>query len=295
MLIEVQALCHTYAIGTPLAHRALNNISLQIAPGEKLGVVGHTGSGKSTLVQHIAGLLNPTSGRVLLDGVPAHERSSAARAQRRHIGVAFQYPEEQIFERTVFREIAFGPRNLGLQQEELAARVDWALGLVGLDPLYLLDRSPFALSGGERRRVALASVLASRPTVLILDEPTAGLDPRGRAELLERVAAWPAQHELTLLFVSHDLSALATVADRVIVLLDGEIQADGRTNAVLSDAESLSAAGLRPPSPATLLRRLRSTGWPVRTDELTVPGAAAEILRAWSRSRTSTRLSRGGS
>ncbi len=283
VLIEVQTLSHTYATGTPLARTALRDVTLRITPSERVGVAGHTGSGKSTLMQHLAGLLKPTSGRVLLDGVPAHERSTAARSRRHRIGIAFQYPEEQIFEQTVFAEIAFGPRNMGLRQGELAARVDWALKLVGLDPLPMLDRSPFTLSGGERRRVALASVLAMRPEVLILDEPTAGLDPRGREELLERITAWPEDRKLTLIVVSHDLAALATMVERVIVLQAGRVEADGAARSVLSNAAILSSAGLRPPPPVALLSALRQTGWLVPTDRLTSGEATAEIAREWWR------------
>jgi energy-coupling factor transport system ATP-binding protein len=280
VLIQIENLVHTYAPGTPLARTALRDVSLEIGPGERVGVVGRTGSGKSTLVQHLAGLLKPTAGRVWLDGVAAHERTAAARAQRRRIGLAFQYPEDQIFERTVWREVAFGPRNLGLKDTEIAARVRWALEMVGLNPAEVESRVPFTLSGGEMRRVALAGILAMRPEVLILDEPTAGLDPQGRRELLTRVRAWQQETALTLILVSHNLEDLARAVERVTLLHEGRVIADGPVRRVLSDGELLRAAGLDVPLPVALLQALRESGWPVRTDRLLPEEAVAEIARS---------------
>jgi energy-coupling factor transport system ATP-binding protein len=278
VLIQVENLAHTYAPGTPLAHAALRGVSLQIAPGERVGIVGRTGSGKSTLVQHLAGLLKPTSGQVLLDGVAAHARSSAARWRK--LALAFQYPEHQIFEHTVLREVAFGPRHLGLGKDEIAGRVSWALEMVGLDAEAMGARVPFTLSGGEMRRVALASALAMRPEVLILDEPTAGLDPQGRRELLGRVARWQEEIGLTLLLVSHDLDELARVVERVVLLDGGQVAADGPVRQVLSDGDLLRAAGLDVPQPVALLQALRDAGWDVRTDRLLLQEAVAEIVQA---------------
>lgn len=288
MLIEVQSLSHTYAAGTPLAHKALSDVNLQITPGERVAVIGHTGSGKSTLMQHLAGLLKPTSGRVLLEGVPAHAGSAEARARRRCIGIAFQYPEEQIFEQTVFSEVAFGPRNLGLKHEALAGRVHWALELAGLEPLRMMNRSPFTLSGGERRRVALAGVLAMRPRVLILDEPTAGLDPRGRRELLGHIKAWSDERPLTLIVVSHDLEAVGRLTSRVVVMRAGKVDADGPTGSVLTDPGILSTAGLKLPPSVALMTGLHQSGWPVRVDRLTPAEAAAEIVRVWAGDQSAT-------
>jgi energy-coupling factor transport system ATP-binding protein len=278
VLIQVENLVHVYGSGTPLAREALRGVSLEIGPGERVGVVGRTGSGKSTLVQHLAGLLRPTSGRVLLDGAAAHARSSAA--LRRRIAIAFQYPEHQIFERTVLREVAFGPRNLGLGKDEVAARVAWALEMVGLDSEEMGERVPFTLSGGEVRRVALAGVLAMRPEVLILDEPTAGLDPQGRRELLEQMRRWQEEVGMTLILVSHDLDELARVVERVVLLDDGRAAADGSARRVLSDGPLLRAAGLDVPQPVALLHMLREAGWDVRADRLLPEEAAAEIARA---------------
>jgi energy-coupling factor transport system ATP-binding protein len=279
VLIRVENLSHTYVPGTPLARVALHEVSLQVGPGERVGVVGRTGSGKSTLVQHIAGLLTPAEGQVLIDGVAVHERTTAARAARRRVGLAFQYPEDQIFEQTVFREVAFGPRNIGLNKAEVAERVRWALEMVELDPV-MESRSPFTLSGGEMRRAALASILAMRPEALILDEPTAGLDPSGRRELLARVRAWQVETKATLILVSHNLDELARVVERVIVLDGGRLVADGPTRQVLSDSTLLSAAGLDVPQSVTLLRALREAGWDVRTDRLLPEEAVEEIVRA---------------
>jgi energy-coupling factor transport system ATP-binding protein len=277
MLIQVENLVHVYGSGTPLAHAALRGVSLEIGPGERVGIVGRTGSGKSTLVQHLAGLLKPTSGRVLLDGIVAHARSSAT--QRRKIAIAFQYPEHQIFEHTVLREVAFGPRNLGLGKDEIAARVAWALEMVGLDIEEMGERVPFTLSGGEMRRVALASALAMRPEVLILDEPTAGLDPQGRRELLAQVRRWQEEVGMMLILVSHDLDELARVVERVVLLDDGQVAADGPARQVLSDGPLLYAAGLDVPQPVALLQVLREAGWDVRIDRLLSQEAVAEIAR----------------
>jgi energy-coupling factor transport system ATP-binding protein len=198
MLIQVENLTHVYAPRTPFERVALRQVNLQIAAGQRVGILGPTGSGKSTLAQHLAGLLKPTAGRVLLDGVPAH---TAPRDHRLQVGIAFQYPEDQIFQQTVFREVAFGPRNLGLDETEVTARVRWALDMVGLDP-EMNQRMPFTLSGGEMRRVALAGILALRPQVLILDEPTAGQDPQSRRALLARILAWQQETGLTLIIIS---------------------------------------------------------------------------------------------
>ncbi|MFN3763311.1 MAG: energy-coupling factor transporter ATPase [Anaerolineae bacterium] len=279
MHIRVESLTHIYARGTPAERVALRGIHLEIGPGERVGITGPTGSGKSTLVQHIAGLLTPAAGQVLLDGVPAHARTPEARARRRQIGLAFQFPEAQMFEVTVFREVAFGPRHLGLGADEIAARVRWALEMVGLDPDAFADRVPFALSGGEMRRVALAGILALKPRVLILDEPTAGLDPRGRADILARLRAWQAQTGATLILVSHHLDEMAGLVDRVVLLADGQVVADGPTGHILGDGDGLRSVGLSPPPGVALLEALRAAGWPVRTDALDVEEVVAEIVR----------------
>jgi energy-coupling factor transport system ATP-binding protein len=281
VLIQVEGLQYTYSPGTPLARTALQGIDLAIEPGERVGLLGPTGSGKSTLVQLLTGLIAPTAGRVLLDGVAAQARTADGQARRRQVGLAFQYPEAQIFERTVFREVACGPRNLGLSEAQATDRVNWAMEMVGLDPAAMAGRVPFTLSGGEMRRVALAGVLAMRPEVLILDEPTAGLDPRGRRELLARVRDWQAETGLTLILISHSLDDLARLAERVIVLAEGQVAADGPTRQVLSDGRLLRTAGLPPPQPVALLEALQAAGWAVRTDRLLIEEVVPEIGQAW--------------
>jgi energy-coupling factor transport system ATP-binding protein len=279
VLIQVEDLSHVYAPRTPLERRALRAVNLEIGPGERVGVLGPTGSGKSTLVQIMAGLLEPTGGQVSLDGVAAHARTPQARAQRRRVGLAFQYPEDQIFERTVFREVAFGPGNLGLDETAVAARVRWALEMVGLDLAAMQERVPFSLSGGEMRRVALAGILSLRPEVLILDEPTAGLDPQGRRDLLGRIGAWQEETGMTLVLVSHDLGQIARTVERVVVLAGGRVVADGPARRTLSDRDLLHEAGLDVPQPVALLQALGKAGWPVLTDRLLPEEAAAEIAR----------------
>jgi energy-coupling factor transport system ATP-binding protein len=278
MRIQVEDLTHVYAPGTFFERVALRQVNLQIAAGERVGILGPTGSGKSTLAQHLAGLLKPTAGRVLLDGVPVH---SAPQDHRLQVGIAFQYPEDQIFEQTVFREVAFGPRNLGLDEAEVTARVRWALEMVDLNPETKSQRMPFTLSGGEMRRVALAGILAMRPRVLILDEPTAGQDPQSRRGLLARILAWQEETGLTLVIVSHALEELGQAVERLVVLKEGQVVTDGPTRHILSDVPLLNAIGLDVPEPVKLLRALRHRGRKVRTDLLSAAEAATEIAHVW--------------
>ncbi len=280
MRLEAHIQQHTYATGTPLEHTALAGIRLSIAPGERVGILGPTGSGKSTLVQILAGLLEPTAGQVTLDRVSAYSRSKAARSVRRCVGLVLQYPEDQIFARTVLDEVAFGPRNLGLDQDEVTSRTRWALETVGIDPDSFGSRSPLALSGGEMRRIALASILSMQPRILILDEPTAGLDPRGRRELVARICRWQEEQNQTLILVSHNLADLARAVDRILLLHKGNIAADDSTDRILSDSRLLSSVGLEAPAPVELLEALQQRGWPVHTDRITPLAAADEIVRA---------------
>ena len=278
MLIQVEDLTHVYAPGTPFEQVALRQVNLQIAAGERVGILGPTGSGKSTLAQHLAGLLKPTAGRVLLDGVSIH---SAPRNHRLQVGIAFQYPEDQIFEQTVFREVAFGPRNLDLGEAEVTARVRWALEMAGLDPETMSQRMPFTLSGGEMRRLALAGILALRPQVLILDEPTAGQDPQSRHGLLARILAWQEEIGLTLVIISHTLEEVGQAVDRLVMLKEGHVVADGPTRHVLSDLPLLNAIGLDVPEHAKLLQALRQRGRKVRIDLVSTTEAATEIAHVW--------------
>jgi len=295
VLIQVEDLTHIYAPGTPFERAALHQVNLQIAAGERVGILGPTGSGKSTLAQHLAGLLKPTAGRVLLDGVPVHSRPR--RALLRQVGIAFQYPEDQIFEQTVFREVAFGPRNLGLDEAEVAARVRWALEMVDLNPETMSQRMPFTLSGGEMRRVALAGILALRPRVLILDEPTAGQDPQSRRRLLAQISTWQEETDLTLIIISHALEegSFLQAVERLVILKEGQVVADGPTRQVISDGALLNAIGLDVPEHIKLLQALRLSalespptgqdlcqrGEKVRTDLVSAAEAATEIAHVW--------------
>jgi energy-coupling factor transport system ATP-binding protein len=279
MLIQVEGLGYRYAPGTPLERVALRDVDLLVEPGERVGILGPTGSGKSTLAQLIAGLLQPTAGQVLLDGISVHTGSPAARALRRQVGIAFQSPEYQIFEHTVFREVAFGLRKVGLSDAELHARVDWALGIAGIDLRGMAGRAPLTLSGGEMRRVALASILARRPRVLILDEPTASLDPKGRRDLLGRLVTFEQETGATLIVISHSLDDLARVAERVVILVDGRIAADGPVRQVLSDRRLLEQASFDVPEPVALLLALQRAGWDVPADLLHPCEAVKEIVR----------------
>ena len=286
-MIRCERLTHVYGRGTPLATPALTDVSLTIVAGEVVGVIGATGSGKSTLVQHFNGLLRPTTGRVLLDGVDVNGRGTDRRRLRQQVGLLFQYPEQQLFEETVFADVAFGPRNQGLSEEEVRARVHQALEQVGLPPAQFTSRSPFDLSGGEMRRAAIAGVLAMEPRMLILDEPTAGLDPQGRREILAHVGRLHSARGMTIVLITHSMDAVAQLCKRLVVLDGGRLVADGPTRAIFADPASLAAIGLGVPQMTLLARRLRERGVPVRPDVLTVEEARAAILEALARRKNS--------
>ena len=288
-MIRCERLTHIYGRGTPLATPALTDVSLTIDAGEVVGVIGATGSGKSTLVQHFNGLLRPTSGRVLLDGVDVNGRGTDRRRLRQQVGLLFQYPEQQLFEETVFADVAFGPRNLGLVEDDARARVHQALEQVGLPPARFASRSPFDLSGGEMRRAAIAGVLAMDPRMLILDEPTAGLDPQGRREILAHVGRLHSARGLTIVLITHSMDAVAQLCKRLIVLDGGRLVADGPTRAIFADPASLSALGLGVPQMTLVAGRLRERGVPVRPDVLTVEEARAAILEALAHRKNSLR------
>ncbi len=279
-VVACQGLTHVYLRGTPFEAVALEGVDLVIRRGECVGVVGRTGSGKSTLVQHFNGLLRPTEGSVWVDGVRLDGRGETVREVRRRVGLVFQYPEHQLFEETVFQDVAFGPRNLGLDPEEVEERVRESLRWVGLDPERFGPRSPLSLSGGEMRRVAIAGVLAMRPKVLVLDEPTAGLDPRGRREILEHIRRWRREQHLTVVLVSHSMDDVARLCDRVVVLHRGRVFLDAPVREAFAQADRLRGVGLDVPRVTDVLLRLRAGGLPVRTDCLTVEEACEEIVSA---------------
>ena len=258
-ILEVRNLTHTYSAGTPFEHKAIDNMNFSVERGEFIGIIGHTGSGKSTLMQHLNGLLKPTSGTVLLDGEDIHKDKKFTRQARFRVGLVFQYPEYQLFEETVYKDIAFGPKNMGLKEEEIDRRVREAAKLVGLTEKQL-EVSPFDLSGGQKRRVAIAGVIAMEPEVLILDEPTAGLDPASRAGILENIETYRKTKNATIMMVSHSMNDVARLTDRLLVLCGSKIAMDGPPTAVFTRADELLEMGLDIPDITRVFLRLKQMG-----------------------------------
>ena len=257
-VIETKNLTYTYGAGTPFSKTAIEDINIAIKKGEFIGLIGHTGSGKSTLIQQLNGLLRPTSGTVLLNGKDIWEKKKEIRKVRFQVGMVFQYPEYQLFEDTVIKDIGFGPRNMGLSQDEVNQRVMQAVDFVGLDHA-LLEKSPFDLSGGEKRRAAIAGVIAMDPDVLILDEPTAGLDPQGRDHLLSQIKAYHQQRQNTVILVSHSMEDIARVADRVLVMNESKVFLFDETAKVFSHARELEQIGLRVPQVTKIMMKLHDS------------------------------------
>ena len=260
MPIQVEHLTHTYMPGSPFSAVALNDVSLTIEDGELIGLLGHTGSGKTTLVQHLNGLIKPTSGRVVVDGLDLTQKGVSLLEVRKKVGLVFQYPEYQLFEETVAKDIAFGPRNMGLDAEEIDRRVRGAMLQVGLNYDEVAERSPFELSGGQMRRVAIAGVLAMRPRVLILDEPTAGLDPAGRNSILQMIRDLHAAGGLTVIMVSHSMDDISTLATRLVVMSRGELVMTGTPREVFTQQEKLRSIGLGVPQAARAYPRADCRG-----------------------------------
>ncbi len=275
-LIEIRGLTHVYSRGTPFEKTAIDNIDLTIETGSAVALIGHTGSGKSTLISHLNALLKPDSGTVLLDGEDIFATKAAMRDARFRVGVVFQYPEYQLFEETVAADIAYGPKNLKLPQEEIDRRVREAAAFVGF-PEDRFGRSPLELSGGQKRRVAIAGVLAMEPELLVLDEPTAGLDPAGREDLLEKLFVWKDASGGTILLVTHDMS-IANRCDRLIVMEEGRIALDGTPEAVFAHSEKLLGIGLDLPAAARIAGLLREQGVAVPQGVYTIDQLAAAIL-----------------
>ena len=263
MSIVIEHLNYVYMQGGPYETRALDDVSLTIHDGEFIGLIGHTGSGKSTLVQHLNGLILPTSGTITVDGMDLAEKGTDRRAIRRRVGLVFQYPENQLFEETVAKDIAFGPKNLGLGEEEIDRRVRTAMRRVALDYDKLAQRSVFELSGGQMRRVAIAGVLAMEPQTLVLDEPCAGLDPRGREEILGLISDLHRESGATIVMVSHSMDDVAALAERVIVMNHGKVAMDGTPREIFSRGEELRAIGLDVPQAVELAQKLREKGFDV--------------------------------
>ena len=261
-ILQINDLSHLYSAGTPFEHKALDRVSFSVERGEFIGIIGHTGSGKSTLMQHMNGLLKPTSGQILLDGEDIWKDKKTVRQARFRVGLVFQYPEYQLFEETVYKDIAFGPKNMGLKADEVDRRVREAAGFVGLTEAQL-KVSPFDLSGGQKRRVAIAGVIAMEPEILILDEPTAGLDPVGREEILENIQAYRRAKNATIMMVSHSMSDVARLTDRLLVMNGSRLAMDGTPDEVFRRASELVEMGLDIPDVTRVFLRLQEMGLPV--------------------------------
>lgn len=285
MSIIVKNLSHVYNPKSPFETVALRDIGFEIEAGEFVGLIGHTGSGKSTLIQHLNGLLKAESGTILINGLDITQKTVKMSDVRKKVGLVFQYPEYQLFEETVERDVAFGPENLGLGAEEVAKRVREAIELVGLDYNAVKDRSPFDLSGGQRRRVAIAGIFAMKPEVLILDEPTAGLDPRGRKEILERITRLHKNERPTILLISHSMEDIARLCGKVLVISDGRIVLSGTPKDVFRQVDVLESIGLGVPQMTSLADRLNRRGLALDPSVLTIEEARAEIMKL-ARSRS---------
>ena len=272
MSIKVENLTHIYNSGTSFEKKAINNLNFEIKKGEFIGLIGHTGSGKSTLIQHFNALLDPSSGKVFFNGEDIHENKARLKFFRQKIGLVFQYPEHQLFESTVFADVSFGPKNMGFSEEEVEKRVKEALEIVGIDES-LYESSPFELSGGQKRRVAIAGVLAMSPEVLILDEPTAGLDPSGRDEILGEIKKLHDILGITIILVSHSMEDIAKLVDRIIVMHEGTIKYSGTPKEVFKNAEELVEIGLDVPQITHVFKELRKKGIDVPDDIFTVDEA----------------------
>ncbi len=281
-IIETKQLTHTYSQGTPFEHTALDSVDFSAQPGEYLAIIGRTGSGKSTLIQHLNGLLKPTSGQVLFDGTDIWESKDRTRQVRCQVGLVFQYPEYQLFEETVYQDIAFGPKNMGLDKDEIDRRVRQSARFVGLEP-GVLEKSPFDLSGGQKRRVAIAGVIAMEPQVLVLDEPTAGLDPSGSARILDNIRTYHQEKNACIILVSHSMEEVAREAERLVVIHQGVIPFSGPPAQVFAHGEELEAMGLGVPAMTRVFARLRSMGVDVPASVYTIPQAREVILAALHR------------
>ena len=279
MSIILDHVSHIYEEGMAMEHAALKDINLVIPDGQFIGLIGHTGSGKSTLVQHLNGLLAPTSGSVYFNGADIHEKDFDKKELRSKVGLVFQYPEHQLFEIDVFSDVCFGPKNLGLEKKEVELRAYAALKQVGIEDEYFYQ-SPFDLSGGQKRRVAIAGVLAMKPEVLILDEPTAGLDPKGRDEILDQIAKLRKETGITVILVSHSMEDVAKYVDRIIVMNRGQIMFDDAPKAVFGHYKELEAVGLAAPQVTYIMQALKEKGLDVDTDITTIEEARIAILKA---------------
>lgn len=283
MSIKIENLTHVYMPKTPFEKKALDNVNLVIEDGEFLVLIGHTGSGKSTLIQHLNGLLEPSSGRIIVDDIDLTNKETKLTDIRKKIGLVFQYPEYQLFEETIEKDIAFGPNNLGLSQEEVSNRVKKSMEMVGLDYETYKDVSPFDLSGGQKRRVAIAGVIAMEPKVLILDEPTAGLDPKGRDDILEQIKILHEKYKMTIVLVSHSMEDVGKLAERIVVMNKGKVALTGKPAEIFKEVEVLEEIGLAVPQVTYLMRALKEKGFNVSDEVFTVEEGSKELLRVLSK------------
>lgn len=283
MSIKIENLTHVYMPKSPFEKKALDNVNLVIEDGEFLALIGHTGSGKSTLIQHLNGLLEPTSGRILVDDIDITNKEAKLTEIRKKIGLVFQYPEYQLFEETIKKDIAFGPNNLELSSEEVSRRVKKSMEMVGLDYETYKDVSPFDLSGGQKRRVAIAGVIAMEPKVLILDEPTAGLDPQGRDDILEQIKLLHEKYKMTIVLVSHSMEDVGKLAQRIVVMNKGKVELLGKPSEVFKEVETLEKIGLAVPQVTYLMRVLRERGFDVSDEIFTVEKGTEAILKVLSK------------
>lgn len=278
MSIKIENLSYIYMKDTPFEKKALKDVNITINDGEFTAIIGHTGSGKSTLIQHMNGLLKPSDGKIFVDGKDITDKNIKLSSVRKNIGLVFQYPEHQLFEETVEKDIGFGPKNSGFDDEEILRRVKKAMNVVGLDYEEYKDTSPFDLSGGQKRRVAIAGVLAMQPKVLILDEPTAGLDPMGRDDILNKIKKFHDQYNMTIILVSHSMEDVANVAERILVMHEGQCILDGSPSEVFKEIDTLENVGLAVPQVTYLTKELRKRGFEIKNDVYTVAQAKKEII-----------------
>ena len=277
MSIKLEGINYLYGQGTEMMVHALKDINIEIKDGEFVGMIGHTGSGKSTLVQHLNGLIRPTEGHIYFDDQDIYAEGYNMKKHRSNVGLVFQYPEHQLFEVDVLSDVCFGPKNLGLNKSEAEEQAKKALAFVGMDESYY-KRSPFDLSGGQKRRVAIAGVLAMKPRILVLDEPTAGLDPQGRKEILELISGLRERAGITIVLVSHSMEDVAEYVDRIIVMNKGSVAYDSTPKEVFSHYEELEEMGLAAPQVSYIVHKLRAKGFPVETDAITIEEASRDIL-----------------
>ena len=283
MSIKIENLTHVYMANGPFEKKALDNVNLDIKDGEFIALIGHTGSGKSTLIQHMNGLLEATSGKIIVDGEDITQKGVTLSDVRKKVGLVFQYPEYQLFEETIAKDIAYGPTNLGLDEEEIDKRVRKSMEMVGLDYEVYKDKSPFDLSGGQKRRVAIAGVIAMEPKTLILDEPTAGLDPKGRDDILEQIQLLHSKYNMTIILVSHSMEDVAKIAQRVIVMNKGKVALEGTPAEVFKHVKELEEIGLGVPQVTYLMMKLREKGYKVSDEVYTIEQCKKELMKLFGK------------